>query len=124
MHSLLTHPAVLVFVGGGVGANARYWLGHWFAARGWTAHFPWHTLVINVLGSFVLGVVIVACKDRPGWFLLLGAGFCGGFTTFSTFSVETLLLVERARTGAVLAYTMGSVLAAVAGAWMGARMMR
>jgi CrcB protein len=120
----LTHPCVLLMVGGGVGANLRYWLGVWFRHRGWTDTFPWHTFVINVVGSFVLGVVLVGCKDRPLWFALLGAGLCGGFTTFSTFSAETVQLVEADRIGAAAGYAAGSVLAAVLGAWAGIRVMK
>ena len=122
--ALLAHPCILLLVGGGVGANARHWLGVLFRDRGWSDRFPWHTFAINVLGSFVLGVVAVACKDRPRWYALLGAGLCGGFTTFSTFSVETVLLLERDRPAAAVGYAVGSVLAAVAGAWAGLRLMR
>lgn len=120
----LTHPCTLLVIGGGVGTNARYWLGAWFVTRGLTAHFPWHTFLINVTGSFVLGVVGIACRNRPGWFLLLGTGFCGGFTTFSTFSVETLGLIERNRPAAAAGYVLGSVLAGLAGAYAGVRLLK
>ena len=84
------HPA-LVFFGGGAGAVCRFLIGRWLAVPG---GFPWATFGINVAGSFFLGLLAVLCKDRPGLLALLGAGFCGGFTTFSTFSLETLRMLE------------------------------
>ena len=116
-----SHPFVLLLVGGGVGANLRYWLGIAFQSRGWTADFPWHTFAINVVGSLVLGFLTIAYKDRPATLLLLGTGVCGGFTTFSTFSVETVNLLENERYFAACAYALGSVLAAITGAAIGLR---
>lgn len=110
MLALLTHPCILLAIGGGLGANSRYWLGVWFKARHLNDHFPWHTFSINVLGSFLLGLVVVFTKDRPAWQMLLGVGFCGGFTTFSTFSLETLALLEKDRIIAALGYALGSVM--------------
>jgi CrcB protein len=109
------HPA-LVFFGGGAGSVGRYLLGRWLAVPG---GFPWHTFGINVLGSFVLGFLVVLCKDRPGWLVLLGTGVCGGFTTFSTFSVETLRLLESEDYAAACGYVFGSVAAGILGAWLG-----
>ena len=109
------HP-ILVFVGGGAGAVARFALGRWLAAPG---GFPWHTFGINVLGSFVLGLLVVLCKDRHGWLALLGAGVCGGFTTFSAFSVETLRMIEAEDFGAAGGYVFGSAAAGLVGAWLG-----
>ncbi len=119
---IFTHPCVLLLIGGGVGANLRYWLGIAFHSRGWTAEFPWHTFAINVVGSLVLGFLTVSCKDRPAALLLLGTGVCGGFTTFSTFSVETVILLRKDRYFAACAYALGSVLAAIIGATIGLRM--
>jgi protein CrcB len=83
-----------------------------------------HTFAINAAGSFVLGMVAVLCHNRPGWFLLLGTGFCGGFTTFSTFSVEALSLFEKDRPGAAIGYMIGSVVAGILGAWAGLKLAR
>lgn len=124
MLALLTHPFMLLFVGGGLGANARYWIGEAFKSRHWTDDFPWHTFAINVLGSFVLGFVTVAGKDRPSWQLFLGVGLCGGFTTFSTFSVETLAMLEKGRIFAAVGYVCGSVVAGIAGAALAMRLAR
>src|SRR5476649_1588726 len=102
--NLLTHPFVLVFLGGGFGACLRYTLGVTFKRQGWTADFPWHTFTINVIGSFALGILAVVCRDRTPWLLLLGVGVCGGFTTFSAFSIEAVELIEANRWPALLAY--------------------
>ena len=117
---------LVVVLGGGAGALARYAVGHWASARYPQAllDFPWHTFGINVLGSFVLGLVAVWCRDRPTWFLLLGTGFCGGFTTFSTFSVELLTLLEKDRPAAAAAYAGGSVAAGLLGAALAVRLAR
>ena len=109
---------ILVFLGGGTGAVARFLIGRWLAVPG---GFPWATFGINVAGSFLLGLLIVLCKDRPGWLLLLGAGFCGGFTTFSAFSVETLRMLEAEEYASTGAYVLGSVIAGIGGAWLGLR---
>jgi CrcB protein len=117
---------LVVLVGGGAGALARYAVGRWASARFPHAllDFPWHTFGINVLGSFVLGLVAVVCKDRPTWFFLLGTGVCGGFTTFSTFSVELLTMLEQDRPTAAAGYVAGSVAAGLLGAWVGVRLAR
>ena len=78
---------VWVGVGGFVGANVRYVLGAWIVAR-FGAAFPWHTLLINVTGSFAIGFLLTILAHRadiaPAWRLLLVVGFLGGYTTFSS----------------------------------------
>ena len=87
-----------VVVGAGIGGGLRYVLGGWMAER-WGTSFPWHTLVINVSGAFLLGVLMAVTVERdllPGSMrLLLGVGVLGGFTTFSTLSYESIALVEQ-----------------------------
>jgi CrcB protein len=129
----LTHPAVLLALGGGAGANARFYLARWVAElqlrhAGGVA-FPWGTFLINVSGSAALGLLAGLCLGHadPGrrvWYVLLGTGFCGGFTTFSTFSVEALEMLREERLGAALAYTLGSVAAGVAAAAVAMRAVR
>lgn len=110
LSALLTHPAVLVGLGGAAGANARYWLGLWFRQQPWAAHFAWGTLVINVSGSLLLGVVAAGFRDRGGpGFLLLGTGFCGGYTTFSTFSLEVAEAIQKGRWDLAALYAGSSV---------------
>jgi len=102
---------LLVALGGGLGSAARYGLSR-FAVSLWGDSVPYGTLLVNVLGSFLLGIIVEACVDR-GLFgidsrLPLGTGLMGGFTTYSAFSVETMLLVERgafARAGMYFAGT-------------------
>ena len=114
----------LLALGGAVGTMARFAVGEWFRSSKWTDTFPWHTFAINVVGSFVLGILVVACKDRPQLLLLLGTGFCGGFTTFSTFGVEAVHLLNENRPVAASGYAIGSVVAGVLGAWLGMKMMK
>lgn len=116
----MTAHLLLVFVGGGVGAVLRFLLGRWLASP----HFPWHTLAINVLGSFALGLLAGWHRDRAAWFALLGTGLCGGFTTFSTFSLETLVLAERGRPLAAAGYAGGSVAAGLVGVLVAVRLVR
>lgn len=101
-------------LGGFLGANCRYWFGYWVAER-FGPSFPIATLVINTTGSFLLGLVIALTAGRlpvdPAVRLFFAVGFCGGFTTFSTYSLEAHgLLAEGAWLPALL-YLAGSVLA-------------
>ena len=96
--AVVTHPVTLIGLGGAVGANARYWLGLWFRSQPWAQEYAWGTFVVNVSGSLLLGVVAAMFKDRAGpGFLLLGTGFCGGYTTFSTFSLEVAEAIQKGR---------------------------
>ena len=93
---------LLLAIGGVIGTWARY-------AIGVAIGSPWGTLGINVAGCFVLGVVGTLALARPDWVgpearLLVGVGFCGAFTTFSTFGFEALTLLQAGRPGAALAY--------------------
>jgi CrcB protein len=89
---------LLIGAGAALGANARYWLTNYFVQRFGPA-FPYGTLFINVTGSFLLGFVLVLVANRfvvdPGYRLLIGTGFLGAYTTFSTFSYDTIVLLEH-----------------------------
>ena len=87
-------PAHLVGTGGAIGALARYWV---YSHLG-SDRFPWPTLAVNVVGSFVFAVLLFAGADEST-VQLVGIGACGSFTTFSTFSVETVQLWERGDRG-------------------------
>jgi CrcB protein len=114
MRGATVADVLLVAVGGAAGSAARYLAG--LAAAGLSADFPWGTLLVNVAGAFILGLALGALPAGPGR-LLLGAGFCGGFTTFSAFSAEAVALAERglvARAGAYAAASVALGLAAAA----------
>jgi len=87
-----------ISLGAIVGANARYWMGR-SALRLLGPVFPYGTLAINVLGSFILGFFMIWTTERvlvdPRWRLLIAVGFCGGFTTFSSYAFESVSLMEQ-----------------------------
>jgi CrcB protein len=87
---------LIIGLGGFLGANLRYVVGGW-AAEKWGASFPFGTLLINVTGSFVLGLFLAAVTGRlaidPRWRLFFAIGFLGAYTTFSTYTYETMQLV-------------------------------
>jgi fluoride exporter len=110
---------LMVLLGGAVGAPARY-LTDLAVQRLHGTVFPWGTWTVNVVGSLVLGVV--AGASSPDWLLtLLGTGFCGALTTFSTFGYETVRLLEDGARGEALANAVGSLavgmLACAVGWW-------
>jgi len=112
----------IVALGGALGAMARYWLSGW-AQQKWGPSFPYGTFIINASGSFLLGLVATVSIRFAGgetWRLLLSIGFLGAYTTFSTFSYETLQLVaEGRRYGAAAVNLFGSVIVGLAGAYLG-----
>jgi fluoride exporter len=87
-----------ISAGAVAGANLRYWMSR-YAVRLLGPVFPYGTLTINVLGSFMLGFFLVWTTERavvdPRWRLLIAVGFCGGYTTFSSYAYETMAFLEQ-----------------------------
>jgi len=110
-------PLLLVMAGGAVGAGLRYEVGH-LALRGLGPAFPWGTLIVNLVGGFLMGVLAGmlarhGANGEPAR-LLLGVGVLGGFTTFSAFSLDAWNLIERGQIGLALGYALVSVVLSVA----------
>jgi fluoride exporter len=109
-------------LGAVAGANLRYWMSRG-AARLLGPIFPYGTLSINVLGSFVVGFFLIWTSERvmvdPRWRLLVVVGFCGGYTTFSSFAYETMVFFQQGQWGLMFtnfaANNLLSLLAALAG---------
>lgn len=112
----------LVFVGGGAGAVVRYIAGTAIMQR-FGGSFPLGTLVINVTGSFVIGILMTILTERfqvsPNWRFLLVVGFLGGYTTFSSFEYETAQAVRQGALGAGVLNLAGSVIAGYLAVWLG-----
>ncbi len=114
--------AVAIAAGGAAGALLRYWLS--VAVYGWLGRgFPYGTLAVNVLGSFVMGFMFVLLIERVTtdglWRAAILIGLLGAFTTFSTFSMETLNLVEQGALGKAALNVVASVTLCLGGSWLG-----
>jgi len=114
-----------VALGGALGSMARFWLAA--AVASFTGpQFPWGTLLINVLGSFVIGLFGALTGSRgavsvpPDIRVFVMVGICGGFTTFSAFSLQTLELLQAGELLWAGAYILGSVVLCLLGVWIGA----
>jgi CrcB protein len=124
-----------VALGGAIGAVARYQLGrgmtHWLGPQVVTT-FPWATLAANIIGSLAMGMLAGWMARHGGetninseqMRLLLGVGLLGGFTTFSAFSLEMMMLVERGQAASAVTYSAVSVLAGLAALYLGLIIMR
>jgi fluoride exporter len=111
-----------ISIGAVLGANARFLVGGWVAEH-LGATFPWGTLLVNTSGSFLIGFALTLVSERgigPWWVRPgLAIGFLGSYTTFSTFSYETLRLVEAGSLPAAGFNVAGSVTAALLGVYLG-----
>jgi CrcB protein len=113
---------VAVMLGGGVGAVARFIVGS-FVSRLYSGSFPAGTFLINVTGSFLIGVLMTLFLNRPGfhsnWRLFLVTGILGGYTTFSSFEWEALTTLRNGAEAISFLYMGSSVAAGLAAAWAG-----
>lgn len=110
-------PLFLVMIGGALGAGLRYQVGR-LALRLFGHGFPWGTWFINLSGGFLMGLLVglLARALSPGdesWRLLVGVGVLGGYTTFSSFSLEAALMIERGDWGVALLYVASSAIGAI-----------
>lgn len=111
-----------IAVGGALGAVARFALSHqtyiWLGRE-----FPWGTLAVNIIGSFLIGLLTILLINKfavsTEWRALLIVGFLGSFTTFSTFSYETLQYMQTGEVGKALLNILASVLACIFAVWLG-----
>lgn len=114
---------LMVVAGAGMGGLLRYALGGWIMAR-YGGRFPLGTFVINVTGSFLIGVLMTLLTTRfdphPNWRLFLVVGVLGGYTTFSSFEYEAYQAVEDGARWIGLLYVTGSVAVGYLGVWLGA----
>lgn len=118
---------LIVFVGAGIGGVLRHGVNH-AALRLIGSGYPWATLAVNTIGSFVMGIIAEYALSRANlpqqWQLFLTVGVLGGFTTFSAFSLEVALLYERGELLAAGLYMLGSAVLAVAGLFAGLYVIR
>ena len=118
---------VIVFIGGGLGAALRHGV-NLLSARLFGTAFPWHTLIENVTGSLVMGLLAgyFAFKGdtSQSWRLFLTTGILGGYTTFSAFSLDTALLYERGELGLAALYVALSVALSIGGLFAGLALVR
>jgi CrcB protein len=114
---------LVVLAGAGLGGLARYAFGTWIMARS-GGRFPLGTFVINISGSFLIGLLMTLLTERmqphPNWRLFLVVGVLGGYTTFSSFEYETLQAVRDGERWMGLLYMAGSVVFGYAAVWLGA----
>lgn len=118
---------VAIALGGALGSVGRFLFAGWIG-RVLGVNFPWGTLAVNVVGGLVMGLLVglmaQAWSVSPAIRAFLTVGVLGGFTTFSAFSLETVLLFQRGDTLAALGYITSSVVLSVGAVWCGLRLIR
>jgi CrcB protein len=118
---------LFIALGGASGAVSRFLLANWIHSL-WEGKFPVGTLVVNVLGSFVIGILYVLIVERQlvhaDWRGVMMVGFLGAFTTFSTFSLETIALFEAGHIVQAAGYMVGSAIVCVAMAGLAMQLTR
>lgn len=118
---------VAVAVGGSIGATTRYLVSTWAAGRFGTG-FPYGTLIVNIVGCFIIGMFMTAATERfiinPYWRLIVTVGFVGGLTTFSSYSYETFQLLEDGSITMVMYNIFGNLILGFFATWLGISMAR
>ncbi len=122
------NPYLLVAIGGALGSMGRYGTGV-LVGKAWSASFPLGTMLINIVGSLAMGLCIgYLVRTTPAWQadarLFVAVGVLGGFTTFSSFSLDAVSMLERGELGLALFYVLGSVIIGIAALFAGLVVMR
>ena len=116
----------LVMAGGALGSAGRYLTGRSMLSL-LGPDWPWGTMTVNLLGGLLMGLltgVLARVAAPEGWRLFVAVGVLGGFTTFSSYSLEAVMLLERGQAGAAAIYIVGSVVLGLAGLFAGLLLMR
>ncbi|MDF2572323.1 MAG: CrcB-like protein [Sporomusa sp.] len=118
---------LIVALGGGIGASSRYLVSSWAAER-FGPNFPYGTLIVNVAGCFIIGLFMALVTDKlvvkPEWRLFVTTGFLGGLTTFSSFSYETMKLLQEADISLALYNVLANCMIGFLATWMGINLAR
>lgn len=122
------NPYLLVAVGGALGSVARYGAGV-LVGKVWSLSFPLATMLINITGSLAMGLLIgYLARTTPAWQsdvrLFVAVGILGGYTTFSSFSLDAIAMFERGEIGQALFYVLGSVIVGIVALYGGLLVMR
>ena len=115
----MSNTSIAYLIGGGIGSMLRYVCWLLFSSK----YFPYATLAVNIVGSFVIGIVIaLSLKNQAltdNWKLFIATGICGGFTTFSAFAMENMQLLQNGKYTLAFTYILLSVVAGITAAWLG-----
>jgi CrcB protein len=118
---------LLVGLGGSIGSILRYVCQRWFSLN-YPHHFPWGTFVVNISGCLLIGIFwglsFKSFTTNENWKLFLMTGLCGGFTTFSAFTLESIGLLKDQRPGYFFSYVIGSVVLGLLATYAGMKLIR
>ena len=118
---------LLVGLGGGIGSMLRY-ISQRMADKVYPIHFPWGTFAVNIIGCFLIGIFwgisLKSFETNENWKLFLMTGLCGGFTTFSAFTLEGIGLLKEQKLALFFLYVAGSVLVGLAATYLGMKLSR
>jgi fluoride exporter len=119
---LIMEKILIISAGAILGANARYWIGDW-AARKLGPSFPYGTFIINLSGSFLIGLFLTLATERlmldPRWRIFIAVGFLGAYTTFSTFTYESMNLLTNGQWVSGILNILGSTLLGIVAVGLG-----
>jgi len=118
---------LLIGLGGGIGSIARYLSQRWFAIN-YASTFPWGTFAVNIIGCFLIGLFwglsFKSFDTNESWKLFLMTGICGGFTTFSAFTLEGIGLLKEQKTGLFFSYMAASISIGLLATYIGMKLTR